>query len=597
MQHVVPSRARTSLGALPGEHATTFRLWSTRAQNAGVVLYGENGHVGDRQALKNVGDGVFEATLPGVGVGARYKFELDGQIYPDPYARWLPQGVHEPAVVWQSGYTFNHPTPDIARADLVMYELHVGTFTPQGTYRGVLEKLPHLKALGVNCIELLPLSSFPGGRGWGYDGVAHFAPYPEYGSPEELQALIDEAHRMGFVVLLDIVYNHFGPDGNYLPAYSPEYFTHAHKTPWGDALDYTNPFMRHLILDSAEHWLRDYRFDGFRLDATQNIEDDSDLHILEELAQHVHALGGGHFLFCEDYRNLPELVTGYHMDGVWVDDFHHQLRVTLTGEQDGYYRAFAPQVAELARTIERGWLYEGQRWPLEEEHLMGDHGRGRPADALSASNLVYFIQNHDQIGNRAQGDRLPETAGLDGSLAAGALLLCLPMVPLLFQGQEWGASTPFQFFSDHAGALGELVSRGRLEEFSRFESFDSAKVPDPQADATFERSKLDWAELERGDHARTLSLYQELLRLRREDPVLRHKSRADMQVGAEGEVLWLRRWHGDQERVLLVNFGHGEGRRPSDLKLDGFSELLSTGAAQGGGLPPRSATLLAGPRS
>ncbi len=597
MQDTVSVRARTSLGALPGKNGTTFRFWSTRAGSAGVVLYGADGSVTDRHAMKPVGDGVFEVSLPDVGPGTRYKFELDGQIYPDPYARWLPDGVHEPAVVWENIFKYQHGTPNIPRADLVIYELHVGTFTPEGTYAALQEKLPYLKDLGVNCIELMPLSTFPGGRGWGYDGVAHFAPYPDYGSPEELQTLIDEAHRTGFVVLLDIVYNHFGPDGNYLPSYSPEYFTHAHKTPWGDALDYGNPFMRHLILDSAEHWLRDYRFDGFRLDATQNIEDDSDLHILEELAQHVHALGGGHFLFCEDYRNLPGLVTEYHMDGVWVDDFHHQVRVTLTGEQDGYYQAFKPQVSELARTIERGWLYEGQRWPLEEDHLMGDHGRGQPADDLGASNLVYFIQNHDQIGNRAVGDRLPATAGQDGFLAASALLLTLPMVPLLFQGQEWAASTPFQFFSDHAGALGELVSQGRLAEFARFESFGKTELPDPQADTTFTRSKLNWAEMGEGDHARTLALYRELLRLRREDPVLRHKSRSDLQVGSEGDVLWVRRWHGDQERVVLVNFGHEGAKRPEGVKLDGFSRLFGTAPEQGDTLAPRSATLLGGPRS
>lgn len=592
-----PVTARTSLGAFPTAQGTLFRLYSTRAQSAGVVLYDDQNQVAQRHDLKAQGGGVFEAELPNVGVGARYKFELDAQVLPDPYARWLPQGVHGPAVVWESHFEFRHPAPQHKAHELVIYELHVGTFTPEGTYRAAAQKLPYLRDLGVNCLELLPLSSFPGKRGWGYDGVAHFAPYKEYGTPEELQAFVDEAHRLSFTVLLDMVYNHFGPDGNYLGAYSPEYFTHKHKTPWGDSLNYENPFMRHLVLDSAQHWLRTYRFDGFRLDATQDVRDDSEQHILHELADTLHSLGGGHFLFCEDYRNSPHLVTDFHMDGIWADDFHHACRVVLTGEQDGYFRAFSPDVAELARTINRGWLYEGQTWPLDNEHLQGGK-RGQSADGLRAENFVYFIQNHDQIGNRALGDRLPQTAGLEGYLAASALLLFLPMTPLLFQGQEWAASAPFQFFSDHHGELGQLVSQGRLSEFGHFETFQNeelrAKIPDPQAESTFLNSKLNWDEQQSGDHARTLALYRRLLTLRREDPVLRHASRNDLQAGAKGSLLWVRRWHEGQERALLVNFGHEDAELPEvpDLNLANFSPLLST--REGAALPARSALLLGG---
>ncbi|WP_245557562.1 malto-oligosyltrehalose trehalohydrolase [Deinococcus peraridilitoris] len=576
-------------------------MWSTRARSAGVVLLGEEGEVLNRHPLQARGGGVFETKVEGVGVGTRYKFEVDGQAFPDPYARFLPEGVHGPAVVWENRFEFRHASPKLRADELVIYEMHVGTFTEEGTYRAAAEKLPFLKDLGVNCLELLPVSSFPGTRGWGYDGVAHFAPYKEYGSPEQLQAFIDRAHELGFVVLLDMVYNHFGPDGNYLGAYSPEYFTDRHKTPWGDGLDYSNPFMRHLVLDSAEHWLREYRFDGFRLDATQDIQDDSEKHVLRELAEHVHALGGGHFLFCEDYRNSPHLVTEFGTDGIWADDFHHQVRVTLTGEQDSYYSAFTPGAAGLARLIERGWLYEGQQWPLENEHLEGGR-RGQSAGALRAENFVYFIQNHDQIGNRALGDRLPETAGLEGYLTASALLLFLPMTPLLFQGQEWAASTPFQFFSDHHGELGQLVSQGRLSEFGHFAAFQGPemqkKIPDPQAESTFVTSKLNWNEIGEGEHARTLELYRALLALRREDPVLRHASRGDLQAGAVGNVLWVRRWHDGQERVLLANFGQEEATWPQvpDAGMANLSPMLSTQELAPGRLAPRSTVILGGAR-
>ncbi|PYE56257.1 malto-oligosyltrehalose trehalohydrolase [Deinococcus yavapaiensis] len=580
------------LGAHADTNGTTFRAWTTQADAVDVVLFDRDQNELERRSLRRVADGLFEGTFEDVKEGALYKFALGGDAWPDPYARWMPYGVHGPAEVWAPSYEFKHDHPKVRREELVIYELHVGTFTAEGTYAAATEKLSYLAHLGVNCLELLPLSAFPGRWGWGYDGVAHFAPFKEYGSPEDLMRLIDEAHGLGLVVLLDMVYNHFGPSGNYLPVYSDRYFTARHKTPWGDALDYTNPYLRALVTDSAQHWLKTYRFDGFRLDATQSIQDDSQYHILQELADKVHALGGSHFLFCEDYRNLPDLVTQFHMDGIWADDFHHQVRVCLTGEQDGHFRCYAPKVDELARGIAEGWLYYGQcEWPLEPGFI-----RGKPADELEASNLIYFVQNHDQIGNRAFGDRLQETAGEDGFLAASMLLLFLPTVPLLFQGQEWMASTRFAFFSDHEGELGHAVSTGRLEEFGHFEAFQKpelrAQIPDPQDETTFHSSKLDWDEANDGVHAKTLGLYRELLRLRREDPVLTHRSRRDLAAGTEGDVLWVRRWNDDQQRVLLVNFGHEEVEIPAR-----FRDLSPVAAThEGSGLAARSATILVGAR-
>nr|WP_231557355.1 malto-oligosyltrehalose trehalohydrolase [Deinococcus sp. YIM 77859] len=556
------------LGAhlLPGG-GTCFRVWTTTTTDVAVRVNGEP------HPMHPQGEGLFELVLP-VGAGTRYLFLLDGVPTPDPYALFLPDGVHgEAEVVDLHAYTWQHTNwRGLPLAECVFYELHVGTFTPEGTYRAATEKLPELAALGVTAIELMPLAAFPGGRGWGYDGVAPYAPYAPYGRPEDLMALIDAAHGHGLAVFLDAVYNHFGPDGNYLSAYSPRYFTERFHTPWGAGLDYAEPHMRRLITENARMWLRDYRFDGLRLDATQEMQDDSPVHILRELADEVHALGGTHLLLAEDYRNLPELVTEYHLDGMWVDDFHHEVRVTLTGDRDGYYAAFQGGAAALANVINRGWVYEGQVWPLDEK-LHGGPQRGKPADGLGAASFVYFIQNHDQVGNRAVGDRVHHLERVPLALFRGAstLLLTLPMTPLLFQGQEWAASAPFPFFSDHHGELGQLVSEGRRREFSLFEGF-AGEVLDPQAETTFQLAKLNWAEREQGEHARTLALYRDLLHLRRKDPVLRHRDRSGLRAGHVGDVLWVRHVTESGERVLLWNVG----REAADAQALGLPFSLPT---------------------
>ncbi|MEW6422339.1 MAG: malto-oligosyltrehalose trehalohydrolase, partial [Deinococcota bacterium] len=475
----------TRLGAhlLPDGSGTRFRVWTTTAQDVGVRVNGEV------HPMQPQGGGIFELVLP-VQAGARYLFLLGGVPTPDPYARFLPDGVHgEAEVIDLHAYAWqNNNWRGLPLSECVFYELHIGTFTPEGTYRAAMEKLPELAALGITAIELMPLAAFPGRRGWGYDGVALYAPYAPYGRPEELMALIDRAHGLGMAVFLDVVYNHFGPDGNSLSVYSPTYFTNRFQTPWGAGLDYAEPHMRRLITGNAQMWLRDYRFDGLRLDATQAMQDDSPVHILRELADAVHRLGGTHLLLAEDYRNLPELVTEHHLDGMWVDDFHHEVRVTLTGDRDGYYAPYRGGAAALANVINRGWVFEGQIWPLE------DAPRGKAADALNAPSFVYFIQNHDQIGNRALGDRVHHLERVTPAMFRGAstLLLTLPMTPLLFQGQEWAASAPFPFFSDHHGELGQLVSEGRKREFAHFEGFSGENVLDPQAEATFDLAKLDW---------------------------------------------------------------------------------------------------------
>ncbi|WP_291423507.1 malto-oligosyltrehalose trehalohydrolase [Deinococcus sp.] len=547
------------LGAhpLPDGSGTRFRLWTSTARTVAVRVDG-NDHT-----MHSQGGGIYDLVLP-VQPGAKYKFVLDDAAWPDPYARFLPDGVHGEAEVMDL-HQYRWQTTDwrgLPLKSCVFYELHIGTFTPEGTYAAAQAKLPYLKGLGITALQLMPLAAFSGERGWGYDGAALYAPYAPYGRPEALMAFVDAAHGLGLGVFLDVVYNHFGPDGNYLSLYSPQYFTDRFSSAWGASLDYAEPHMRRFVTGNARMWLRDYRLDGLRLDATQAMQDDSETHILAELAQEVHRLNGTHLLLAEDYRNLPELVTQHKLDGIWIDDFHHEVRVTLTADQDGYYAPYQGGAAALANTIERGWVFEGQWWPLE------DRPRGKPADALGAASFVYFIQNHDQVGNRAIGDRihhLPQVSP-ERFRAASMLLLTLPMTPLLFMGQEWAASTPFPFFSDHHGELGAAISEGRKKEFEGFASFKGEDILDPQSAQTFEVAKLHWDEQSGGEHAKTLGLYRQLLKLRKTDPVLQNRDRQNLSAGSvAGDLLWVRTVTDAGERALLWNLGAAE------LKLDSLS--------------------------
>ncbi len=541
------------LGAHVRDGATHFAAYATSAARCELRLFG-----GVERTVPMVGNGrgVFTCVVPGIGHGARYKFVLDGQEFPDPYARFLPDGVHGPAQVIESQYAFRHARPTRGLPAQVIYELHVGAFTPEGTYCAAQDRLAYLASLGVTTLELMPLSSFPGTRGWGYDGVAHFAPHATYGTPDELRAFVDAAHGLGLQVLIDVVYNHFGPAGNYLGAYSAEYFTREVQTPWGEAPRVGAWPMRDYVLDNARYWLREFQFDGLRLDATHTIVDTSETHVLRALSDATRAETPHLLLMAEDERNDPTLVEQWGCDAIWADDFHHQVRVTLTRERDGYFADYTPGAAGIARCIERGWLYEGQLVARKGE------ARGAPADALAPECFVYCIQNHDQVGNRALGTRLNHDVSLDAYALASALLLFLPMTPLLFMGQEWGASSPFQFFTDHDAELGALVTEGRRREFAHFAAFaDPARrdaIPDPQARQTFERSKLRWDERTEIPHEVVLTLYRSLLALRRDDEILRApQARAGLEARAFGDVLAVRRWNDSEtrSRLLLANVG------------------------------------------
>jgi maltooligosyltrehalose trehalohydrolase len=497
---------------------STTGVSSVWAPDAGVVEL----VIGDERRPMERGDNGWwtaEAQLP---AGVDYAFSLDGgQPLPDPRSPWQPAGVHGPsrtidhsAFPWTDGDWRGGPPLSAA----LIYELHVGTFTPEGTFEAVVAKLPHLLELGVTHVELMPVAEFPGRRGWGYDGVDLFAPHAAYGGPDALKRLVDACHRAGLAVLLDVVYNHLGPDGNYLGSFGP-YFTDRYATPWGQAVNFDGPHsdqVRDFVCDNACMWLTDYHLDGLRLDAVHAIFDTSATHVLEELGARVHALeahlGRRLVVVAESDLNDPRLVQpvevgGYGLDAAWSDDFHHALHAVLTGERSGYYEDFG-SLADLARALQSAYVYDGRYSP----HRRRRHGR--PPDGVPARRFLGYLQNHDQVGNRAQGERSAALMGLRRLKIGAALVLTSPFVPLLFAGEEWGASTPFLYFTDHQDPdLGRAVSAGRRREFAAF-GWDPEAVPDPQDPRSFERSRLEWSELARPPHAELLDWHRRLVALR-----------------------------------------------------------------------------------
>lgn len=551
------------VGAMLDPGGVRFRVWALGHEQVEVVLFEDDREV-DARPLKAEADGYFAAFVPGLRAGARYKFRVDGAgPFPDPASRFQPEGVHGPSQVvdlafhWRDGGWSGRPLED-----LVIYELHVGTFTPDGTFGSLIPALNHIKTLGATAIELMPIGDFPGERNWGYDGVFPWATARAYGGPWGLQRLVDAAHALDLAVILDVVYNHLGPDGNYLRAYSTDYFTERHHTPWGEALNFDGPNsqpIRDFFIGNALYWLQEFHLDGLRLDATHEVQDESELHFLRELAERVRAgipSGREVLLIAEDERNEARLVTpieagGIGLDGVWADDLHHQVRRALAGDSEGYYADYTGAVADIVHTLRRGWFFEGHLRPTTGER------RGTPADSLPYPAFIHCIQNHDQIGNRAFGDRLNHDIDLSAYRAASVLLLLDPATPLLFMGQEWAASTPFLFFTDHNPELGALVTQGRRAEFAGFSAFADEtlrdQIPDPQAVETFTRSTLKWDERDRTPHADVLRLYRDLLELRASHPALRERSRGSVETAVLGpEALALRRASAGGSMLLLI---------------------------------------------
>lgn len=465
---------------------TRFRLWAPASRAAAVELHDDSEQV---IPMTPVGDGWFETVAP-CGPGALYRYRLDGGlIVPDPASRFQPGGVDGPSQVVDPGaYRWRH---DAWRGrpwhETVLYELHVGAC---GGYASVERRLPSIAALGVTAVELMPVNAFPGARNWGYDGVLPFAPDTSYGRPEELKALVDTAHGLGLQVFLDVVYNHFGPEGNLLPRYAPAFFRSDRQTAWGPAIDFSCPQTSTFFIDNALYWLDEFRVDGLRIDAAHAIDDDA---WLRELARRVRAYAGDarHIhLVLENERNAASLLGPGGFDAQWNDDFHNSAHVLLTGERDGYYRAYADApLRHFARTLAEGFAYQGEPSPLHD-----GAARGEPSAHLPPTAFVTFLQNHDQIGNRAFGERLRALANDDAVRAVTALMLLAPPIPLLFMGEEDGSTQPFQFFTDYRGALADAVREGRRREFAAFPAFaDPAhrdRIPDPNDIATFVRSSL-----------------------------------------------------------------------------------------------------------
>ena len=495
-------------GAWLEDDGAHFSIWAPSAAHVNLLIE-------DRAPVPMARDsrGVYAATLGAEPPGTRYRYGVDGKPpVPDPASGWQPDGVHGPSALDDArAFEWRNAPVDINPRDLAIYELHIGTFTPEGTFDSARAKLSYLRELGVTAIELMPVAEFPGARNWGYDGAALFAPSSVYGGPDALRRLVDDAHAHGLAVILDVVYNHLGPDGAYLHAVSPEFFARDAENPWGAAVDLSNPVVCDWLIANAIHWAGSYRIDGFRLDATHALPHAGTPAFLRALVARTRAATGRPLVFiAEDHRHIPDMLRspaegGWGLDGVWADDFHHHVRVMAAGDSHGYYAQYSGDAKDLARTIRHGW----------------DPGAGDAA-AIDHEAFVFCIQNHDQIGNRAFGDRLHDAVGVAALRAASALLLLAPATPLIFMGQEWAASSPFQYFTDHGGELGRLVTEGRRREFSAFPDFRErvTEIPDPQAASTFEASRLRWDELERRPHAGVLNLYRALLSVRRSERLL-----------------------------------------------------------------------------
>jgi maltooligosyltrehalose trehalohydrolase len=570
-----------------------FDVWAPRAQRVEVVLGGR------RLPMEAAGRGWWTRPAGDAAPGSDYAFSLDGgPARPDPRSACQPEGVHGPSrLVDHAAFGWSDSGwRGLPLAGSVLYECHIGTFSAAGTFDGAIEHLGHLAGLGVDAIELLPVAGFPGRWGWGYDGVDLFAPQHAYGGPEGLKRLVDAAHARGLGVIMDVVYNHLGPDGNYLPEFGP-YFSAHHQTNWGDAVNFDGPGsdeVRRFVIDNALMWLRDYHCDGLRLDAVHAIADDSATHILEALAVEVDTLAAHArrplFLIAESDRSDPRLVRsrdagGYGLGASWADEWHHALHAVLTGENSGYYADFGP-LRLLAKALRQAWVYDGAYSPYRQRV------HGRPVTGLAGSQFVVCTQNHDQIGNRAAGER---TAALisDGRLrVAAALLLTSPFVPLLFQGEEWGASTPFQYFTDHDDAgLGRAVSQGRRAEFAAF-GWDPGDVPDPQDPATFERSRLDWDEAGRGRHASLLAWYRRLLALRRQLPALTDPRLHHVETEFDEKAGWLVIRRGPV--AVASNLGRGTWTFPAaaSAELLAASDARVRRAAHGVVLPPDTVVVI-----
>jgi maltooligosyltrehalose trehalohydrolase len=565
------SKRRLPVGAELNDAGVHFRVWAPRRRQVDVVIDGR------AHALHPDGEGgYFAGVVANARAGTRYKFRLDGGgTYPDPASRYQPEGPHGDSEVVDP-YRFRWTDAGwrgVSSHRQVIYEMHVGTFTPEGTFAAAAEQLVELADLGITVVEMMPVAEFPGRFGWGYDGVDLFAPFHGYGSPDDLRAFVDRAHDVGVGVILDVVYNHFGPDGNYLGEYSAHYISTRHETEWGGALNFDGEgckAVREFVLSNAAHWIREYHFDGLRLDATHSIADDSRPHILEEIGTTARAAAGDRDLLIvaetepQDARIVrPRDRGGFGLDQIWCDDFHHLALVAATGRREAYFTDYRGTAQEFVSAIKYGVLYQGQRYRWQNKR------RGAAAWDMEPHQCVFYLENHDQVANSRDGSRLHQLASPSRYRALTAVLLLTPQTPLLFQGQEFASSAPFLYFADHNPELNALVRKGREEFLRQFPSMRDAparRLDDPGAPATFERCRLDASE--RRGNAAHVALHRDLIALRQCDPVFcADTTRIDGAILAERAFAVRFFTDNGTDRLLIVNLGE-------DRELDIVPEPL-----------------------
>ncbi len=552
---------RLPVGAEVVGDGVHFRVWAPEHARVAVVIDGEQSEVLTRDE-----GGYFSTWVRGVGAGTRYAYRLGGEtkLYPDPASRFQPEGPHGTSCVidWR-GFAWSDATwPGLTLKGQVIYELHMGTFTPEGSFASARRKLPELADLGVTCIEVMPLNDFAGDYGWGYDGVNWFAPTHLYGKPDDLRGFVDAAHAHKIGVILDVVYNHLGPDGNYMPIFSRDYLARNHATDWGQSINYdgenSGP-VRELVRANVRHWIEEYHLDGLRIDATQDIHDRSDEHIITVISKEARDAAGTRTIILvaenepQDTALIRPIAQGGHgLDAVWNDDMHHSALVAATGRREAYFTDYRGHASELVAAVKWGYLYQGQRYAWQKKR------RGVFGLDLEPARFVTFLENHDQVANLAFGKRLAELTSPGRLRALTAYLLLGPGTPMLFQGQEFGASARFPFFAGHTGELREAVRRGRARFHAQFPSSATAEIqaylPDPTARATYETAIIDWAERE--THITTLALHRDLLRLRRDEPVFRAQEPRKVDGAPLSPHCFVLRFFADQredDRLLVVN--------------------------------------------
>ncbi len=546
-----------------------FRVWAPKRSRVAAVFEnpgGEPGEPGEAVELDGEGDGYFSGFAERAAAGSLYRYRLDGEQgrYHDPVSRFQPSGPHGPSeVIDPTTFAWTQKPRGLARAGQVAYELHVGTFTPEGTYEAAAARLGWLRDMGITVVELMPIADFPGRFGWGYDGVNLFAPMRMYGRPDALRAFVDAAHGLGIGVILDVVYNHLGPDGNYLGQYSDTYMSSRHFSEWGDTLNYDGPGADHprqYVALNARYWIDEFRLDGLRLDATQQIFDDTDCPVLAEVTRAAREAANGRPVFLaaenepQDVRLLrAPAERGCDIDALWNDDFHHAAAVALTSRSEAYKKDYRGSAQEFVSGAKYGFLFQGQRYDWQIRR------RGTATFGFGGERFINYLDNHDQVANAPHGARSHQLASPGKHRALTALLLLGPQTPLLFQGQEFAASAPFVYFADHDAALAEKVESGRADFLAQFPSLASpemrATVPPPADPATFARCKLDWNERE--THRWAVALHQDLLRLRREDPVLRRACELHLDGAVLSRDAFVLRYFGPggDDRLLVVNLG------------------------------------------